>query len=118
MHSTISSKVIQFNIEKWQLQCLIEAPLSQTSIFISSTPFYNLSTNSRPHQNVKQLKQQHFDFFVVIDFEATCEANPPPIDKYIQEIIEFPIVIVDAHNGTIVTIYFICNISFTSHLLG
>ncbi|XP_038046210.1 3'-5' exoribonuclease 1-like [Patiria miniata] len=37
--------------------------------------------------------QRNFDYLCVIDFEATCE-EPTPID-YIQEIIEFPIVLVN-----------------------
>ncbi|XP_033632736.1 3'-5' exoribonuclease 1-like [Asterias rubens] len=37
--------------------------------------------------------QRNYDYLCVIDFEATCE-EPTPID-YIQEIIEFPIVLVN-----------------------
>ncbi|XP_022080568.1 3'-5' exoribonuclease 1-like [Acanthaster planci] len=37
--------------------------------------------------------QRNFDYLCVIDFEATCE-EPTPID-YIQEIIEYPIVLVN-----------------------
>lgn len=41
-----------------------------------------------------------FDYFVVIDFEATCERDSR---IYPQEIIEFPAVLVDAANGRIVS---------------
>lgn len=40
-----------------------------------------------------------FDYFVVIDFEATCDKQQLP---YPQEIIEFPSVIVDAATGELV----------------
>lgn len=41
---------------------------------------------------IRQIKKSNFDFYAVIDFEATCEENN--ID-YRHEIIEFPIVLVD-----------------------
>jgi len=37
--------------------------------------------------------QQRFDFFVVLDFEATCDEHQQPQP---QEIIEFPLVLVDS----------------------
>lgn len=40
-----------------------------------------------------------FDYYVVLDFEATCD-NVARIDK--QEIIEFPMVVVDARTTTII----------------
>lgn len=43
---------------------------------------------------------QHFDYFCVIDFEATCE-EPNPVG-YQHEIIEFPAVLVSVHNREIV----------------
>jgi inhibitor of KinA sporulation pathway (predicted exonuclease) len=43
------------------------------------------------------------DFLAVIDFEATCVAKPPiPPNPYLQEIIEFPIVLIDVAQQTIV----------------
>ena len=42
-------------------------------------------------------KIPHYDFFVVIDFEATCEQN---VVRYPHEIIEFPAVLIDASDGT------------------
>ncbi|TPP50847.1 Exonuclease family protein [Leishmania donovani] len=35
-----------------------------------------------------------YDYLLVLDFEATCEEHPPP--NYLYEIIEFPVVVVDA----------------------
>ena len=45
--------------------------------------------------------QRNYDYLCVIDFEATCE-EPTPID-YIQEIIEFPIVLVNTRTMQIVS---------------
>lgn len=50
-----------------------------------------------------QAIEQAFDFLAVIDFEATCVQKPP--DVYIQEIIEFPIVLIDIAQQKIVGIY-------------
>jgi hypothetical protein len=53
--------------------------------------------------NNKESMRQQIDFLAVIDFEATCVTNPPrPPHPYIQEIIEFPIVLVDVAKQTIV----------------
>ncbi|OQV18580.1 putative 3'-5' exoribonuclease 1 [Hypsibius exemplaris] len=41
------------------------------------------------------------DYLIVLDFEATCEENKPP-GTYDQEIIEFPAVLIDLKNQTIV----------------
>ena len=47
--------------------------------------------------------QQPYDFIAIIDFEATCVAKPPMLrNPYVQEIIEFPIVLIDVAKQTIV----------------
>ena len=43
------------------------------------------------------LRIPHYNYFVVIDFEATCEQN---VARYPHEIIEFPAVLIDGSNGT------------------
>lgn len=43
------------------------------------------------------------DFFIVIDFEATCEEENP--NDYHHEIIEFPAVLVDAKSGEMVDVF-------------
>lgn len=48
----------------------------------------------------------HYDYLLVIDFEATCEANT---QDYPHEIIEFPIILVDVHELTVVRKYPILN---------
>ena len=48
---------------------------------------------------IRQIKKTNFDYFAVIDFEATCEENN--IDFH-HEIIEFPIVLVDIKKMEIV----------------
>ena len=46
--------------------------------------------------------QQDFDFFLVVDFEATCEKDAR---IYPQEIIEFPAVLVDGATGLIASAF-------------
>ncbi|XP_044344754.1 ERI1 exoribonuclease 2 [Triticum aestivum] len=46
--------------------------------------------------------QQDFDFFLVVDFEATCEKDAR---IYPQEIIEFPAVLVDGATGLILSAF-------------
>lgn len=41
-------------------------------------------------------KKQDFDYFLVLDFEATCSREKPA--PYPQEIIEFPVLKVNGHN--------------------
>ncbi|CAF0722901.1 unnamed protein product [Adineta ricciae] len=43
--------------------------------------------------------EQPFDYIAVVDFEATCEKDVP---NYLHEIIEFPIVLVDVKQQTII----------------
>jgi hypothetical protein len=47
-------------------------------------------------------KQSSYDCYIVIDFEATCEQNAV---RYLHEIIEFPAVLVDASDGTVVSFW-------------
>jgi len=49
----------------------------------------------RGHRN-----KYHFDYLVVIDFEATCEIHNP--DDFQHEIIQFPAVLIDVHRQEIV----------------
>ena len=49
---------------------------------------------------VHQLKKKNFDYFAVIDFEATCEENN---DNFSHEIIEFPVILVDLSKLEIVS---------------
>merc|ERR1712218_260504 len=44
-------------------------------------------------------KRERYDYFVVVDFEATCEEKNVP--DYPHEIIEFPGVLVDGNLGTV-----------------
>ena len=44
--------------------------------------------------------EQHFDYIAVVDFEATCDGVPDT--NYQHEIIEFPIVLIDVQQQTIV----------------
>jgi inhibitor of KinA sporulation pathway (predicted exonuclease) len=43
------------------------------------------------------MAQQKFDYFVVLDFEATCDATKTP--SYTQEIIEFPSVLISTSSS-------------------
>lgn len=57
-------------------------------------PLRAQSTGSASSQRARSMSQQIFDFFLVIDFEATCEE----VGKIqpVQEIIEFPVIQIDA----------------------
>lgn len=46
-------------------------------------------------------EDSYYDYICVVDFEATCEENNPR--NFIHEIIEFPVVLVDAHTLEIVS---------------
>jgi 3'-5' exoribonuclease 1 len=48
-------------------------------------------------------ENRNVDYFVVIDFEATCEERNPP--DYKHEVIEFPAVLVCSNTGQIVDIF-------------
>ena len=45
-------------------------------------------------------KESHYDYYLVIDFEATCEEFNV---NYKHEIIEFPIILVDAKTRDVVS---------------
>ena len=47
-----------------------------------------------------EIEGQYYPFFIVVDFEATCE-EPNPED-YLHEIIEFPAVLIESATYTIV----------------
>ena len=53
--------------------------------------------------NVKILAEEknRIDYYVVIDFEATCEEENP--EGYLHEIIEFPAVLLSAQTHQIVS---------------
>ena len=61
--------------------------------------------------------EQPFDYIAVVDFEATCEKN---VSNYVHEIIEFPIVLVDVKQRTIVNKFFFSHrtSNFIMHLSG
>lgn len=46
-------------------------------------------------------KRPHYSYYIVIDFEATCDENS---HNYPHEIIEFPAVLVNAADGSVVGI--------------
>lgn len=54
-------------------------------------------------------KKKYTDYYIVIDFEATCEEPNPP--GFFHEIIEFPAVLVDAETLEIVRMIFVCRFS-------
>lgn len=62
----------------------------------SKTQIHHAPVNMVSHGFTREILSQDFQYFVVIDFEATCdrERNPHP-----QEIIEFPSVIVSSVTG-------------------
>ncbi|CAF2977642.1 unnamed protein product [Rotaria sp. Silwood2] len=52
-------------------------------------------------ENPLEMIEQHFEYIAVVDFEATCEENQPN-NNYQHEIIEFPIVLINVQQQTIV----------------
>jgi len=50
-------------------------------------------------KNHEKSREQEFDFIAVVDFECTCEENR---SNYKNEIIEFPIVLINVREQTIV----------------
>ncbi len=50
---------------------------------------------------IKTENEYKIDYYVIIDFEATCEKENPP--GFIHEIIEFPAVLMDARKKTVVS---------------
>jgi hypothetical protein len=47
--------------------------------------------------------EQQFEYIAVVDFEATCEQNAK--NDYPHEIIEFPVVLIDVQQQTIVNYF-------------
>ena len=52
------------------------------------------------HKSALTMIEQEFEFIAVVDFEATCEEQQR--DNYTNEIIEFPIVLINVQQQTIV----------------
>lgn len=50
-------------------------------------------------KNHDKPREQEFDFIAVVDFECTCEEN---VSKYPNEIIEFPLVLINVREQTII----------------
>ncbi|CAF0824168.1 unnamed protein product [Adineta steineri] len=88
---------------------LIEEQINRLSynVLLKELAQRNLSTRgnidilkTRLTRSCKGYEEQVYKFVAVIDFEATCTAEPP--NPYIQEIIEFPIVLIDVVKQEIV----------------
>ena len=62
----------------------------------------NKNTDTTPRTTSLMATKKYTDFYIVIDFEATCEEPNPP--GYFHEIIEFPAVLVDAQTLEIVCV--------------
>ncbi|KAJ7949384.1 ERI1 exoribonuclease [Quillaja saponaria] len=94
-HDFATWSTCHFNSQKVQ-QCQMNAFESQFYPYPVENQFqyvpFNMFAQGYPHD----LQYQEFQYFVVIDFEATCDKdkNPHP-----QEIIEFPSVIVSSVTG-------------------
>eukprot|EP01018_Ginkgo_biloba_P037812 Gb_34866 [translate_table: standard] len=65
--------------------------MMQQEIMFQNAPF-----KMHPQGNAQELQLQDFQYFVVIDFEATCDTGT---HLYPQEIIEFPAVLVNSMTG-------------------
>eukprot|EP01044_Picomonas_judraskeda_P004806 COSAG03_NODE_431_length_7966_cov_4.105123_6_plen_197_part_00 len=47
------------------------------------------------------LSSQPYDYIGVLDFECTCDAKDDASNPWVHEIIEWPLVLVDAHTATV-----------------
>jgi len=54
-------------------------------------------------KNPSTMIEQHFEYIAVVDFEATCEEHQR--NNYPHEIIEFPIVLINVQQQTIVNYF-------------
>ncbi|CAL5080158.1 unnamed protein product [Urochloa decumbens] len=70
----------------------------------SAAPFRSADSAARGAMAAQKqsFRMREFDYFVVIDFEATCKEGPR---IYPQEIIEFPAVLVDAVTGDLLSAF-------------
>ncbi|CAN6179964.1 unnamed protein product [Urochloa humidicola] len=87
-----------------QQQCVPQASTSSRGMltFSSAGPFRPADPAARGAMAAQQrsFRMREFDYFVVIDFEATCKEGSR---IYPQEIIEFPAVLVDAATGRLIS---------------
>ncbi|CAN6171937.1 unnamed protein product [Urochloa humidicola] len=81
-----------------QLQCLPHPSIASRGMlsFSPAAPF----RPADPAAQQRSFRMREFDYFVVIDFDATCEKDSR---IYPQEIIEFPAVLVDAATGDLIS---------------
>ena len=73
-------------------------PMNHNSFSMDNQFHYvpNVPLKMLPHRHPHNFHFQEFQYFVVIDFEATCDKEKNP---YPQEIIEFPSVLVNSMTG-------------------
>lgn len=64
--------------------------------------YYKKQKTAKPKKTSDDFQGQ--DYFVVIDFEGTCEKETP--SGYIHEIIEFPAVLLNARTLELVGIFY------------
>ncbi|CAN6305368.1 unnamed protein product [Urochloa humidicola] len=90
--------------QQQQQQCVPQASTSSRGMlrFSSAAPFRSADPAARGAMAAQQRNfgMREFDYFVVIDFEATCKEGSR---IYPQEIIEFPAVLVDAATGDLIS---------------
>lgn len=94
-HDFGSWSTFHFDSQKVQ-QCQMSVLESQFHHFPMENHFHYVPVNLFAQSYPNEFQYQDFQYFVVIDFEATCDKdrNPHP-----QEIIEFPSVIVSSVTG-------------------
>ncbi len=64
---------------------------------------YHSSELTFGHENLLTMIEQHFEYIAVVDFEATCEERQG--NNFPHEIIEFPIVLINVKEQTIVNYF-------------
>jgi 3'-5' exoribonuclease 1 len=76
--------------------------------------YYKKQRNAKPEKKSECTSLPRQDYFVVIDFEGTCEKKTTT--GYIHEIIEFPAILVNARTLELVC-YFVSFILFSHPFL-
>lgn len=72
-------------------------------------PYFTTVSRERRQLRIERLKaitKHKFDYIIVIDFECTCRRFPKNLDSDFFEIIEFPAVLIDTNERTIIKDYF------------
>ncbi|XP_046643137.1 ERI1 exoribonuclease 2-like [Daphnia pulicaria] len=89
------------------VSCIGDFKNMPKAMLLKNLKLFKLNTNGSRKVLMKRLEMYNkkttemFDYYVVIDYEATCDENHKNFDKNNQEIIEFPAVLLNCHTGKV-----------------